>query len=106
MHLGAAAASGHQPDPALSTDPSRRSGETQPDLVGDWNRLGELFAAKSFGVLAWDPPHITDAGHGLVGTADLVDRCGTHSAGIKAINICHTFAPFLRAARAVLDPRL
>ena len=78
--------------------------ETQPDVVGDWNRLGELFHARSFDAVVWDPPHITDAVHGLVGTAEWADRYGTHSPGFRAINICHTFAPFLTAARAVLDP--
>jgi hypothetical protein len=37
--------------------------ETQPDVIGDWNRLGELFAGGEFDVVVWDPPHITDAGH-------------------------------------------
>jgi hypothetical protein len=51
--------------------------ETAPDVVGDWNELAKLFAAHSFDVVVWDPPHITEAGHGLVGSADWADRYGT-----------------------------
>jgi hypothetical protein len=80
--------------------------ETQPDVVSNWNELDGLFAARTFDVVVWDPPHITDAGRGLVGAADWADRYGTRSPGFRAINICHTFAPVLRAARSVLDPHV
>jgi hypothetical protein len=79
--------------------------ETKPDVVGDWNRLDELFGPDSFDVVIWDPPHITDAGLGLVGTRAWADRYGTRSPGLRAVSNCHLFAPFLESARMVLDPK-
>jgi hypothetical protein len=79
--------------------------DTDPDVVGDWNELAGQFPPASFDVVVWDPPHITDAGRGLVGAGGWADRYGTHSRGLRALNVCHLFAPFLEAARSVLEPR-
>jgi hypothetical protein len=79
--------------------------ETTPDAVGDWNQLADLSAPASFDVVVWDPPHITDAGAGLVGSGEWANLYGTRGLGLRAINVCHLFAPFLQAARAVLEPR-
>jgi hypothetical protein len=75
------------------------------DVVGDWNELANLFPPASFDVVVWDPPHLTDAGRGIVGAAQWGDRYGTRSVGLRAVNISHLFTPFLRAASAVLVPK-
>jgi len=79
--------------------------ETQPDVVGDWNRLGDLFVPSGFRTAVWDPPHISDAGDGLVGEASWGSRYGTRDPGLRADSVCHLFAPFLASVRTVLDPR-
>lgn len=79
--------------------------ETQPDVVGDWNHLGDLFSPAAFTTAVWDPPHICDAGDGLVGRRRWADRYGTHSRGLRADSVCGLFAPFLTSACEVLDPR-
>jgi hypothetical protein len=73
--------------------------------VGDWNHLADLFGPDSFDVVVWDPTHITDAGRGLVGDGSWADRYGTRSPGLRAVSVCHLFAPFPEAARVVLEPR-
>lgn len=78
--------------------------ELQVDVVGDWNNLGEYFEAGSFDVVVWDPPHINDAGHGIVGAASWADTYGTRTAGLQGDNINHLFAPFLASAQTVLTP--
>jgi hypothetical protein len=74
------------------------------DVVGNWNALASLFPPASFDVVVWDPPHVTDAGSGIVGADDWADRYGTLSPGLKGASIAPLFAPFLEAARAVLQP--
>jgi hypothetical protein len=77
--------------------------ETHPDVVGDRNRLDELFPSSAFTTAIWDPPHISDAGGGLVGDASWAGRYGTRSAGLRGESICHLFELFLRSVREVLD---
>jgi hypothetical protein len=79
--------------------------QTRPDLVGDWDRLGELFPPAAFVTAVWDPPHISDAGGGLVGEASWAARYGTRSPGLRADSVSHLFRPFLLSVRQVLDPR-
>jgi hypothetical protein len=73
-------------------------------VVGDWNDLGSLFAPASFDVVVFDPPHISDAGSGIVGDGGWGDRYGTRGAGLESANVAHLFTPFLEAARLVLEP--
>jgi hypothetical protein len=75
------------------------------DIVGDWDELASLFAPASFDVVVWDPPHVSDGGSGIVGHGDWGDRYGTLTPGLKGRTIAPLFAPFLEAARAVLQPR-
>jgi hypothetical protein len=79
--------------------------DTTPDVVGDWNQLADLFAASAFSTAIWDPPHITDAGSGLVGEGSWAARYGTRGPGLRADSVCHLFAPFLSSVRQVLDTR-
>jgi hypothetical protein len=51
------------------------------DIVGDWNDLASLFAPASCDVVVWDPPHVSDAGNGIVGAGDWGDRYGTRGSG-------------------------
>jgi hypothetical protein len=39
------------------------------DLVGRWQDLPMLFLIRRFDVVAFDPPHLTQGGHGLVGNS-------------------------------------
>ena len=78
--------------------------ELDVDLVGSWCDLARLFPPASFDVVVWDPPHLTDAGQGIAGAAEWADRYGTHTAGLRGASIAPLFGPFLRAARAVLEP--
>jgi hypothetical protein len=78
--------------------------ETQPDVVGDWNRLGELFPSSAFATALWDPPYLSDAGAGLVGAASWGARYGTRGPGLRGKSVCHLFEPFLASVRQVLDP--
>jgi hypothetical protein len=74
------------------------------DVVGDWDHLGELFQPHAFEVVVWDPPHQTDGGvHALGG--DWPAAYGTAGLDVqRRPNINHLYAPFLEAARAVLQP--
>jgi hypothetical protein len=76
--------------------------EVEPDVVGDWNHLSDSFARASIATIVWDPPHITNAGRGLVGAAKWGDRYGTRGACLDGENVCGLFAPFLVSARRVL----
>jgi hypothetical protein len=73
-------------------------------VVGDWNRLGELFAPAAFMTAVWDPPHLNDAGRGLVGEADWGTRYDTRGPGLHGDSVCPLFAPCLASVRQVLDP--
>jgi hypothetical protein len=79
--------------------------EVQPDVVGDWNHLEEHFALASVATVAWDPPHITQTGAGLVGAAKWANRYGTRCAGLDGNNVCGLFEPLLTSVRQILDPR-
>jgi hypothetical protein len=73
------------------------------DLVGCWQDLPSLFPTRRFDALAFDPPHLTQAGHGLVDSV-YGERYGTR-AGVVDMDgptIIPLFRPFLEAARAVL----
>lgn len=74
-------------------------------MVGNWNDLASFFPPASFDVVVLDPPHVSDAGNGIVGARDWGDRYGTLTPGFKGKNITPLFAPFLEAARAVLQPK-
>ncbi len=63
-----------------------------------------MFPSSSVVAIVFDPPHVSDAGHGIVGAAEWADRYGTRSPGLRGDNIAHLFPPFLVAARAVLQP--
>jgi hypothetical protein len=76
------------------------------DVVGDWDRLGELFEPGQFQVVVWDPPHQTDGGiHALGG--GWAHAYGTAGADVqRRPNINHLYPGFLQAARAVLQPQV
>jgi hypothetical protein len=73
------------------------------DLVGRWQDLPSLFPTRRFDVVAFDPPHLTQAGHGLVDSG-YGERYGTRNgvADLAGPTIIPLFRPFLDAARAVL----
>lgn len=78
--------------------------ELDIDVVGNWCDLASHFPPATFDVVVWDPPHINDAGQGIVGAASWGDTYGTRSIGLQGANISHLFAPFLASAQAVLEP--
>jgi hypothetical protein len=73
------------------------------DLVGRWQGLPTLFPMRRFDAVATDPPHLTQAGHGLVDTA-YGEPYGTqfNADDLDGPTIIPLFRPFLEAARAVL----
>jgi hypothetical protein len=77
------------------------------DVHGDWPEMPRLFAPASFDVVVFDPPHVLDAGDGIVGDSGYAERYGTHATDLfrGADNIGHLYATFLHAARGVLQPR-
>lgn len=80
-------------DPHLHAD-----GHT--DTVADFRALP--FDDGSWDVLVFDPPHITDAGDGIVGEEQWGGRFGTRGDGLRAVSVDHLFEPFLLEARRVL----
>jgi hypothetical protein len=76
------------------------------DVVGNWNDLPMLFGDRRFDVIVWDPPYLTDAGKGLAGKGAYGKQYGTSDDELKGKpNIAFMFAPFLAAAKAVLQPK-
>jgi len=59
------------------------------------------FEDGSFDVVVFDPPHITDAGSGVVGAAEWGNRYGTLTTG-RRLSISYLFTPFLTEAQRVL----
>jgi hypothetical protein len=83
-----------EPAPGLDTD-----------VVGSWCDLARLFPPASFDVVVFDPPHVNDAGAGIVGGASWATTYGTHADALRgASSIAPLFGPLLEAARAVLEP--
>jgi hypothetical protein len=75
------------------------------DVHGSWDDLASLFSERRFQVVTWDPPHQTDGGTTALGGGWATDY-GTAGAELRGQpNISFMYAPFLEAARAVLDPR-
>jgi hypothetical protein len=75
------------------------------DLVGRWQDLPSLFPVRRFDVVVWDPPYLTQTGHGLAGSArGYGTRYGTYAGAddLGGPNIIPLFRPFLVPAMAVL----
>jgi hypothetical protein len=71
------------------------------DHVADFSALP--FDAGAIDVIVWDPPHITDDGHGTGDEfSDWGERFGL--AGVVGDNISFMFGPFLDEAKRVLKP--
>src|SRR5437870_1916896 len=83
---------------------SMRASSTTSTWLATGTSLASLFPPASFDVVVWDPPHVSDAGSGIVGHGDWGDRYGTLTPGLKGRTITPLFVPFLEAARAVLQP--
>jgi hypothetical protein len=83
----------------------RRDG-LELDARGDWGDIPRLFGPASFDVIVFDPPHVVDAGDGIVGQGEWSARYGTTAPQLTGTdNIGHLYGGFLHAARAVLVPR-
>lgn len=86
----------------LDIDPGLHS-EGYTDTVADFRALP--FPDASWDVLVFDPPHITDAGDGIVGEKLWGERFGTRGDDLRAENVGHFFRPFLQQAQRVLVPK-